>query len=357
MKGMMKTRIWTWLLGLGLVFFAWNTPLQPFRRYIGLPYVGIVLMVVACWFLYNHNRAKISLGSKTVWIPLAIIALSIAGSGIAGVFRGDITLFRAMGIFYAAILFFALYPISRFTGPAVFTPIIWASLIESFSIVVWAATHHWATNGGLLHPYNYNIATGLCLFGAIVASSKWRWWLIILATVCLFFSGSAEAIFLLTVICIVSLFNRLERKYVLALTVVVIVVVGIGLMIGANSSLWDTNLVARIQALTHDNLSVASGYRIGGTWALGSILPLGHGYLVDGYIETPHNVILAIIQQVGPLAALAWLYIAIQGIRVDRFVWIVFVAMGVFDMFIWTQAAPWFWVLAGVTFRGDIKDG
>jgi hypothetical protein len=97
-------------------------------------------------------------------------------------------------------------------------------------------------------------------------------------------------------------------------------------------------------------LDKITGYRMTHFQLTMPIKPFGYGInLTNFYWGIPHNVALIIIEQVGVFALLAWLWIAFLGVRKKetRVLWIGFIALGVFDHFIWTQAAPWFWALAG----------
>ena len=84
----------------------------------------------------------------------------------------------------------------------------------------------------------------------------------------------------------------------------------------------------------------------------------GNGYVITEFYATiPHNIMLIIVEQVGFLAAGAWLVVTFYLLLKTKwkYAWIMFIALGVWDHFIWTQAAPWFWVLCGVTSLNDIK--
>jgi hypothetical protein len=83
--------------------------------------------------------------------------------------------------------------------------------------------------------------------------------------------------------------------------------------------------------------------------------PFGDGYMVTEFKHnTVHNVPLIIIQQLGIpgiIAALAWLWISFYCLFKTKYkyVWIIILALSVFDHYIWTQLTPWWWVAIGIT--------
>ena len=59
-----------------------------------------------------------------------------------------------------------------------------------------------------------------------------------------------------------------------------------------------------------ERLELATGYRWLTHWRISEIKPFGHGFIVtEFYKGIPHNIILIIIEQVGILGALAWLFV------------------------------------------------
>ena len=96
--------------------------------------------------------------------------------------------------------------------------------------------------------------------------------------------------------------------------------------------------------------------------AMSNIKPLGDGFIVTEFASgTVHNVPLIIIQQLGwagIIAALAWLWVSIWCLVKSRlkYAWALILALCVFDHFIWTQFAPLWWMVVGIsTIPGIIK--
>lgn len=358
----LNNKHWSWILGTGLVLFVCHNPYQPLLQYAFLPWIGLGMILVSCMAIIDRQRAKLSLGDKQDWIPLVVIAASIALSGILQTIRGEAGINQAIAIICTAVMLFTIYPASRILGKDTFTPFTIAVIIESISVVIYSSTHNWISNGGLVSPTNYDIAAGLIIFGVLVSKESRQWWLMTIALVGLFFTGASEAIFILVVLATTWLVKEKTwsvKKLLPTITAIVLIIICI--TTGLASELWKVKVVDRVLAIQQatqtediterdELLTLATGQRVGNNWQISPILPFGHGYNMTKFdSKTQHNVILIIIEQVGILAALAWIWIAFRGIKRWRYVWIGFVAMGVFDHYIWTQAAPWFWCIAGVT--------
>jgi len=97
--------------------------------------------------------------------------------------------------------------------------------------------------------------------------------------------------------------------------------------------------------------------------AMTDIQPLGIGYGLTNFRPTTvHNVPLILIQQMGwpgMLAAIAWLWVTIWCLRRTRwkYAWVSVVALSFFDHYIWTQLAPYFWCLVGISTAGSTLEG
>jgi len=348
-----QNKIMAWVMGVGLILFVWHNPYQPFIEYMFLPWIGLLLLIMGELVVLLNNWKRVTLGSKWVWIPLAIIAISI---GLAGIGVVDVKV--QIASVALGIMMFGLYPTARILGKALFKPFAAAVIIESVSIVVYGATHDWLPNGGLLSPTNYDIATGLLIFGVVVSAVKHQWWLGMVAVIGLFFSGSAEAYFCILVLVIAIIARRDWNRKLLIITGVTVLVIGVGSIIGHDTFLQPT----------FDKFGYLGSYLTGNGHTLQdatnrviSLQPLrmfGNGYVITEFYATiPHNIVLIIVEQAGFLAAGAWLVVSFYLLLKTKwkYAWIMFIALGVWDHFIWTQAAPWFWVLCGVSSLNDIK--
>jgi len=294
-----------------------------------------------------------TLGSKWVWIPLFVIAISIAisGWGVEGINR-----LASIGI---AIVFCLLYLVARILGQHIFKPFAVAVIIESVSIIIWGALHNWGQNGGLLSPTNYDIATGFLIIGVLVSAIKEQWFLGALAATALFFSGSAEAYFCLGILVVAMLIRRdWSKKLWITLGIgAILVVVALILMPEFLQPTFEKLGLSKefVVSPSTDTLAPAINRQL----TMQSFRFFGYGFnMTNFYIKIPHNIVFIIIEQVGFISVGAWFIVAGYMLFKTKwkYLWISFISMGVFDHFIWTQAAPYFWVLAGVSSLNNIKN-
>jgi len=119
------------------------------------------------------------------------------------------------------------------------------------------------------------------------------------------------------------------------------------------------NLLTGKVSLNYDTLiGLTSGRWVAITEAVRNFSFIGHGYslsTVPGGIV--HNIPLIIMHQVGPFAALAWLFVTLYCLIKTgwKYIWVAVIAMCVFDHYLWTQMAPWWWALVGVTTAHNIN--
>lgn len=376
---MTKHSIAGWFIAIGIILFIWHYPLPGiWQQIFFFPMIGFGLIVTAVIVLLTSKKEKLELGDKRLWIPLSIIAISIAFSGIEAFIDKRIGIEESFSIVATGAVFFALYLVSRNIGDIAFKPMPYVVIIESISIPIYSWILGWKTTGGLLSPTNYDIATFLIVFGILVSPKNMRWWLSIIGSVGLLFSGSGEAIFVGLVLLILALFSKIElRKIIYPIAAVIIIsislmgmgifsrvqapnvqrlaILGVTYNLIPGSDYWNT-----IKKDTETNFGVIvnttvvdqiTGYRQSNTH-INSIKPFGYGLnLTRFYWGIPHNIILIIIEQVGILAAIAWLWVvAYQTFTTPyKYAWLGLLFLGVLDHFVWTQAAPYFWVLAGVS--------
>jgi hypothetical protein len=78
---------------------------------------------------------------------------------------------------------------------------------------------------------------------------------------------------------------------------------------------------------------------------------------VDSTDFTVYNVPLVIVQQVGILAALAWVFLIIYSLIKSKwkYAFIVVIALGLFDSYMWAQLGIFVVVLLGVASLNEIK--
>lgn len=407
-KSVSKRQLWAWLIGFGVCVMAiHNYALTAIDSegltWFFLPSFGVILALMATLMVLIDYRDEITFGPKWVWIPLAIIAVSIMISEIIQYRAGSITISDMGASLLFAMFLFGVYLASRILGSEIFKPFTCIVVIMAVSCVVIGFISPGIKQGGIASPSNYDMATGLLVFGAVVSVVRHQWWLWAVAIVGLFFTGADEAIFVMAVLFVAVLGRGDWSKKILVPIGALVLVVAICTPLGITRSLYfpavqkvsavkevleDTPVAKVIDVIIPDViqkpvtskmeivteefaakadveldedgalLNIATGYRWIDHWALSSIKPFGYGYNIDAYyFGIPHNVILIIIEQVGVMAAIAWM-IAVCYCLIKtkwKYAFIAVLALGVFDHFIWSQVAPWIWVLAGVATASQIK--
>lgn len=378
-----KDKWWVLLLGIGLAIVPIHnqllTALATVRGevLVFIPAVGFTLLFAgSLFFVYRHwTRLKaVGMGEKSLLIPLLVIVGAIALSGVtADTWTGALAP-AAMGI---GLL--ALYMTSRLLGQRVFIPLAIGAVVAAIGIIASqiAGQTTWPSlfwdfggTGGLVFEKNYAMATWYILIGAILCPHKARWLILLLGCVALSLSGSAEFAWACGIGAVVMGFRRdWSKKLLLAvggITLVAVVFVGIG----TGTQTWGRMLTAISEVVgIPDGImpEVTDGYLpVAGRLAvikeaMTNIQPLGEGYgPLEVHHNTVHNVPLVIIQQLGwpgVVAALAWLWVSIYCLVKTRFkyAWVLVLALGVWNHFTWTQFAPLWWMLVGVSTTATIE--
>jgi hypothetical protein len=267
---------------------------------------------------------------------------------------------------------FALYLAARILGKELFYPLAIGAAIGSLGIILHHAAYPGVSTGGFIFESNFDIATGYILLGTALFIHRWRWQLASLAIVALLMSGAPEAVFVLGVIGAFALFRKDWSKRVVPVAAVLALLLIAGLATGLLQSAYDyvRTSITREPVVYHTspNGERVLVSRLAVRWlviqdAVTDIQPLGEGYGLTNFTpHTVHNVPLIIIQQLGwpgVLAALAWLWVTIRCLRGTRwkYAWVAVIALSVFDHYVWTQLAPVWWLLVGVSIAGSTLEG
>ncbi len=397
-KELSKEEQYGYAIGIGLILFVIHNPNQWLieTKLLFLPSIGLMIIF---FFASNYlldktitfdkkNKKlvfkKIDLGSKWVWIPLAIIVVSI----VAQLDFANIII---------ALGFFVLYLVSREIGDKIFKPFAIAVIIAGISMI-YGFIVTGGKSGGIISPGNYDMATGFLVFGFLISSLNKRWWLSAITIIGLFFTGADEAIFACVVIAVVVILRGDYNKKILLPIGALILLLAICTPLGITQTLYlptvekvaatkevieETPVAQALNKIVPDIITAkiesvkpsieqynnieeetayldkATGYRLLGYWSLSDIKPIGYGFnMWQFYKGILHNVPLIIIEQIGIIGALAWCIVCIYCLIKTKwkYAWIGFLALGVFDHFTWTMAAPWFWVLAGVSSSSNINN-
>lgn len=351
-----------YIIGTGLVLFVVNQPNFALNKYILISNIGLLLIYIGIMIaiIWIKSLKELTLGSKWLWIPLSVMTVSIMISAGLSDASNKISL-----IFFAPTLFM-LYVLARRIGKDIFVPFMYAVIIASVSIVIHGFLNPGVRNGGLISPTNYDMATGLIVFGSFVCIWKRQYLLLAVAIVGLFFTGADEAIFSAAVMAIAVLIRRDWSKRLLVPIAALILVFSVCTPIGVTGKLYNRTY-EKIVYLFQGNLYEATNERYGvdgdfiGNMNIAPVKVFGNGYFVswdDSYrFQIPHNVPVIVFDQIGIFGGLAWIFATAYLVIKTRwrYAWIAVLSLCVWDHYIWTQAASWYWVLAGVSSASDIK--
>ena len=319
---------------------------------------------VSLWFLYDNwkmVKENGGWGEKKVFIPLLVIVAAIAMSGVTAP-----TLQGKVGGLLMGLALFALYAAARIMGKEVFKPLAIGAAIASVGVILFAVLHPGSRSGGYVFEENYDVVVGYVLIGTALYSGKWRWPLVGLALVAMFLTGSPEAVFTLVVIAVTVLVRRDwdQRIARVAVPLVLVGFVYFGLGYGQQAYSYTRDIAANRPTPdsvrdnptgeTPPNSVLEIRWRLI-TDAVRNLRPLGDGYSISVFQEnTVHNVPMVIVQQLGwpgIAAGVAWIWVCVWGVVKTKwkYVWMLFLALAVFDHYVWSQLAPLFWAVAGVT--------
>jgi hypothetical protein len=367
-----------WLISTGMVLFVIHNRLQPFINYIFLPQVGIALIIfglIEAWDDAKKLKQKITLGSKWVWIPMLVIVASCW-------LRIPFYRFQSTDIAGALLLSvcFGLYLASRVLGDKILIAFLPALIIEAISTIVLGLVYPGLFSGGIITSppslekwANYEFATGFMLFSYLLYQGNHKWLLGTLLLVALFFTGAPEALFLVGLFGILLIIRKdwNWRKILISLGVL-IPIITIWTVLGYTQSyyLWGripytissfNDPAARVVLPEHGNVTLnpVFGRTIGYQQALENLAPLGHGIQIttNNYL-TVHNVPLIIVDQIGIPAAIAWTIATVYLLThsKQKYLWIMFIGMGLIDHYTWDNALIWWWTIAGTSMVTNIKN-
>jgi len=360
-------RKWAIVIGLGLALFPihnlWLTNVTSIggMALIHLPAFGAIIWIMGVLLFIRNNWQNLDWGDKKIFIPLLVI---VASMGISGFVNGESLGDKVSPLFMGSALFFA-YVVSRSLGKDIFKILIPFVCLGAVIAVILGILNPGVPSGGLIT--NYCASAGFLIFGAVVNRGKWQWALIGVALVGVFFIGALESVFILGVLGITVLIRRDFSKRFIIVFGVLVGLVGLWAVLGYLIPLYEgnQNVVALVDILKGNSTldegtmtAITSGRQVSIIDAVKNTSILGHGYslsTVGGRVV--HNIPLIIYHQIGPVAAVAWLFVTVYCVIKTKwkYAWIAIMAMCVWDHFLWTQFGPLWFCLIGVSTASTIK--
>lgn len=369
------SRRWAIALGIGLALFpihnVWLTNVTSIngQATLFLPWFGAAIWILVSLFLLRDHWREIDWGGKKITVPLLII---VASMGLSGFINGD-----SVGDKFSPILMgismFALYGVTRYLvtqgiSESIKTPIIAMVLLGAVIGIIVGVIAPGSQEGGLIT--NYCASVGFLILGGLLIPRRWLWIAFVPILLAVFLLGALEGLFILAVLAVTMLVRRDWGKRLLLPVGVMVVLIGAWTLLGNTADTY-RHTIKNFVAL--GSISESDTEEYGGLWgavdaalsgrwivikeAMCDIRVLGHGYVVTpapaeaGDRRPVHCTPLLVVDQVGPLAGLAWLWVTVFCLVKTRwkYIWVAVLAMSVFDYYIWTQFAPYWWLLIGLS--------
>lgn len=351
-----------WLLsvvfGFGLVLFGCHAEHFILHNAKGetlifLPQWGFLLMFGVMAILYLNKR--LTLGKRIIWMPLAGISFFIA---INPLFT-DCTIYQAT----FGVMLFAMYLVGRTLGKQIFLALIPFVAIEAISCIVMGSIQGDA-NGGFL------ILAGILACFSIPVLYRWVLLSVVLAGA--IYSGSPAVMIALSLLVMVAIHKDDFSRYSAVVAFIIVLSLGCSYYLGIHSR---TEQVAidgiKTDIVTSENDTGWGNGRLPAYKdAASNISFFGHGYAMyetertetsEGEIwstPTVHNVPLIIVDQIGVIPALLWLFVTLYCLIKTTWKYAIVCILGLcmFDHFVWTVFAPYWWVIIGVATTCPIED-
>lgn len=292
---------------------------------------GVVAMCITVCL-----RMGISLGSKAVWIPLAILTLII----LIGSSTWQGKLF--------AVSMLPVYMASLKIGKNIYLPMTVLVIAGTLSVIIFCFLEGIEKTGGMFNS-NYNIAVGILVLGTVVSR---QWWLYPIMLTGLIFTGASEAIVVAAGLLTIGVIYK-QWKTILWSLAAVSLTMAIITPLGITQKLWHDVPTAAGALVSDRDLDAASGNRIEPyRGALGSTSILGHGYQpFDLTNDSIHNTPLRVLNETGFLGLTAWCWLFGWGIFKSKMklLWVSIGLLSLFDHFMWTQLGIWWWCSLGTS--------
>lgn len=371
------SRRWAIALGIGLALFPihnlWLTEVTSIngQATLFLPWFGAAIWIIVSLSILRDHWKQIDWGGKKMVAPLLIIVASMSLSGfINGEGFGD-----RLAPMFMGVSMFALYGVARYLvligqDEDVKTPIIIMVLVQALSGIIMGIVFPGNADGGLIT--NYCAAVGFMILGGLLIPRKWLWRALIPILMAIFLLGALEGLFIIAILAIAMLVRRDWSKKLIIPVSILLVVVGLWTATGNMGETFNhaarnfgaiKSIVGRTEEQDENGgfwgtLNIALSGRLEYVvTCVTDIKVLGHGYDVTPlWVEATdlhpvHNTPLIILDQIGPLAALAWLWVTFFCLIKTKwkYIWVAILAASVFDYYVWTQFAPYWWLFIGLS--------
>jgi hypothetical protein len=221
-------------------------------------------------------------------------------------------------------------------------------------------------NGGIASVVDYNIATGVLALGAIISAGQKQWIIVTIALMGLFFTGAGEALIAVIFVFVALLIQRDWSKKLILPIALLCVIAGVGIYpFDYTRLIWmhqaeKINVASNDADFTNKADSVLNGRVSLVDSGLKEIHPFGEGFKLYPDLKSDHqihNVPLVIVQQAGPIAAAAWVFVTIYCFIRSRwkYPFITLFALCLFDFYTWDKIGSWWWALIGLStvYRDD----
>jgi len=383
----------TILIGIALIIFPlWGA-------FFGFPAVtagiGYGLIFTACLYSLWYFRKTLSLGTKWIWIPLAVMVLFSLLRFIVGNEPIESKLILAVYTF----LMFLFYLVIRQKGQSVLWFIVPTLILYSLNAIVDEVINSTTLCNLRAHGLSTNCDTlaALLVFCIFMLRGKWLW-LAPLGVIAILLTGSYWVVGGIVVAGVVYIvlnhrnFKWIYSKVSVTIASVVILFCVVGLSTGVAQKIWQIGVVKEV--LTGSNYPSIGGSSFNVdkgtttilsrfdswtarlsfvTFALSRFSWVGNGYFNndEDVFNQPvvdklkgsmpiHNVPAMILDEIGPFAALAWLITMGYGIYKSKRYRYVLIAMlvtsctGQYDFWYWTSLGSYYYLTMGLV---SIKNG
>ena len=319
---------------------------------------ALALIAVGCLTSLIYFRKKLNLGPKWIYIPLLIIL----GSGLLRTIIGGEGLNTSGTYMLYLLIMFGLFMTVRIKGESVLWIVVPIVIVYGTCVLVDEVMNLGFRASGL--SGNPNLIAAMLAFCIFFLRGKWKW-LIPLALAAIVCTGSYWALGALVVCGLFKLVRpglHLGEGLFGFTSGLLAVVVVLLLVLGAFGSVWNVDKVSNIFLIAKSEGFVegidSATHRLDDyRYVRDNFSFFGNGLLnasqVTNY-RVIHNVPLMIADELGILAALAWLFTMVFGIykvpkyRLVLLVMLLISVTGCYWFWHWASLGTCYWLTMGL---------